>query len=349
MTRGLLLVLAIGALPACSTIGDPGGMPRIQPHGGTGQFRLLENGETGISGNPGRALALSRTVFQSGMAADARLFYASGRLLDMPPMLPVDFPENEVFFDAFEPLEIHRGEAREEGTGAFAFGPTVLSATEAWEGASLFDPWVFVDEDGTARLYYAAEAGIGLAEASSIDGTFAKIGSGPVLDATAAARGAPRRPSVIRGTDDAIWMYYDAGGEIRAARSDDGQSFTPMGPIVLVGEDEGISEETSIANPGALRVELNTGRTLIRLYFESIRDDGAHDIYVAGSEDGLAFERFVREVIDHDDTRFPSPLAIDRQTTFMYASHAAGAGEYETRSMVVSASPRTARFDPPEE
>ena len=346
---GVALLCALGTVPACSTIGDPGGMPRVNPHGGTGQFRLLESSETDISGAPGRALTLFRIAFQSAMVVEDRVFYASAGQVDMPPETPMDHPENEIFRDAFEPYAIQRGEVRTEGVGGFNFGPTVLTATEPWEGTEVRDPWVILDDDGSALLFYGAEMGIGLAAAPSLEGTFSKIGTGPILGSADAMSGSPSRPSVVRGIEDGFLLYYDAGGEIRVARSDDGRAFEPLGPVTMTGEDEGMSPEMTIGNPGAVRVEMTSGRVVIRLYFESVRADGSHDIYVAGSEDGIRFERFVREVIDHDDSRFPAPVIFDQQTTLLYASHPLTAGDYQTRTLVVGVSPRTVRFDPPED
>jgi hypothetical protein len=341
------LAVALAALDlSCASIGDPGGMSDGLPHGGTGEFRLLGSDETGIFGDPGTALILRGPAIESAMPVAGHLFYATAPVLETPPMLPMDWPTNEVFWDAFEPRRIHRGVARTEGVGAFDFGGEVLRASEAWEGTDVFDPWVTVDEDGTARLYYAAEGGIGLAEAPSVDGAFTKVGAGPVLGPEAALTGAPRRPSVVPGIGGGWWMFYDAGGELRAARSDDGRAFTAADALVFEGEDVGPSAEVAIAHPGAVTVETAGDRQLVRLYYESVRADGSHRAYVAGSDDGTHFVRYPRAVAPQVDMRFPVPLLVDDRVTLLYGNLPFFGGLFQTRVLVVSVAPAGVSFAP---
>ena len=348
----LALLAAVGA--ACSSIGDPGGMPEGNPHGGTGAFRPLERDETGIAGAvPGRAIVLRDQAVESAMAVDGYLFYVSAPLLDEPPEVPEDHPAGAIYEPAFGPPIIRRGESREEGIGAFDFGPEVLAASEPWEGGAVRDPWVFVDEDGSAHLYYAAAEGIGVAEAPSVDGTFEKL-PGPVLSAADLVGGAPpRRPSVVRGPDGAILMYLSVGDEIRVARSEDGRRFEVLqGPAFAHApgeEDEGESPEVAMIHPGAVRVETRAERTLVRLYFESVREDGTRTIYVAGSEDGVGVVRHPRPVVELPDVRFPSPVLLDDRLTLLYASLPATSGDYQTRAVSVSVGPAGQRFAPEDE
>lgn len=338
--RAAVPLLAL--LAACSTIGDPGGQPEGLPHGGTGAFRLLDGNEVGIVGSlPGRAMVL-RDAIESACPGDGYLFYATARLLDEPPMLPEDQPPGDIYWPAFEPRTIHRGELREEGTGGYAAGGEVLAATEAWEGGEVYDPWVVVDE-GVARLYYAAAGGIGLAESPRAGGTFTKV-SGPILTEG-------RRPSVIRGPDGAWWMYFESSGAIHAARSDDGRSFTSMGPITMTGGDDGDGAELRVGSPGAVRVETRGDRVLVRLYFESIREgitegQEAHLFYVAGSEDGLAFERYALPVMEQTDIRFPAPVLVDDRVTLLYGNLPFFGGPFLTRAVVVAVAPAGFRFAP---
>src|SRR5690606_17230964 len=210
-------------------------------------------------------------------------------------------------------------------------------AEEGWEGSEVFDPWVVIDE-GRARLYYAAEGGIGVAEAASIDGVFRRVGAGPVLEGA-------RRPSVVRGLDGAWWMYFDAGGSLGLARSEDGLAFERVDePITIDGEDLTDSPEVSVGMPGAAVVETPAGRRLVRLYYESRREDGSVLAYVAGSADGLAFERHELPVLDEADARFPAPVIVDARVTLLYANLPTDSGE-QTRSLVVAVAPSTVRFD----
>ena len=196
MKRALLCVISLLALgliaPACSTIGDPGGMPDGLPHGGTGAFRLLDNEETGISGSPGAAMFLFEPAFENAMVQGDFVFFTAAPPLDEPPMPPEDFPRNEIYWEAFQPRRIQRGVRREEGFAAFDPADEVLTASEPWEGEEIFDPWV-VEDGGTFRMYYAGDGGIGVAEASALDGAFTRV-AGPVLGPDDAASGSPRRP-----------------------------------------------------------------------------------------------------------------------------------------------------------
>src|SRR4029078_5689405 len=104
--------------------------------------------------------------------------------------LPDGWPAGDIYWPAFGPRTIQRA-SHIEGKQGFMPGASILAAQATWEGADVFDPWVVVLEDGTARLYYAAAGGIGLAVASSIDGTFERVSDAPLLSGTM------RRPSVV--------------------------------------------------------------------------------------------------------------------------------------------------------
>ena len=340
----LLVALGVGT-EGCSLIGDAGGTPDGLPHGGTGQFRLLDNDEVGIIGSlPGRAMVVLNDAIESGHAVDGHLFYASAPDLAMPPMLPSDHPSNEIFWPAFEGRRIHRGVSREEGVGAFDAGAAVLTARLTWEGGEVFDPWVTLADDGTVLLYYAGADGIGVATAPSIDGTFTRAFSTPIVTAA-------RRPSVVVGPDSAYWMYFDTGAGISAARSEDGLFFALFGPITLRGDDLGEGTEVRVANPGAVRVDTRAERALVRLYFESYRDGvledrEAHMFYVAGSGDGMNFVRHPRAVMEQTDIRFPSPQLVDDRVTLLYGNLPFFGGPFLTRAVVVSVGPGGESFHP---
>jgi hypothetical protein len=350
------LVLALVA-PACSAIGDPGGFPTEYPHGGTGVFRPLTPDESGIF--DGRAIVLQGQALDASSVTEGHLFYVAAPLLEMPPEIPMDHPTGEVFWPAFGPRRIFRAAPRENP--GFSAGSMVLAAEADWEGTDLLDPWVVIDDDGRARLYYAAAGGIGVAEASSIEGPYTRVGDGPILDASQAITGVPRRPSVVRGPDDAWWMYYDAGGAIGIARSEDGRAFTrvdgdpstpAMDPAAL-GFDEGFpdvetSEELSVGAPGAVTVTTPIGRRLIRLYFESRRDDDTTRAYVAGTADGITFDRHQVPVLDREDVRFPAPYVLDARVTLLYANTPFTAMGRQTRAITASVSPAGHSFEPVE-
>lgn len=354
MRRALLLVAA--ALAGCSTLGDAGGSPDAYPHGGTGQFRTLEPAETGIRAG---AIALQRATLDSAMVSEGYLFYAAAPLSETPPEPPMDLPAGEVFWEAFEARRIHRTEPR-DARGFFP-GPVIFEASEPWEGAEVFDPWVVLGEDGVVRMYYAAEGGIGLATAGAIDGAFQRVRSSPLLDEEDAIAGAPRRPSVVRGVDGAWWMYYDAGGAIGIARSEDGERFEridgdpstgAIDPLVLHGEDLGEVPEVSVGMPGAAALDTSAGRRLVRLYYESRREDGSIHAYVAGSADGVVFERHEIPVMEASHLLAPAPVLVDDRVTLLYAGIPATARfamqGYPSRSLSAAVSPASVRFDPAE-
>ena len=341
-----VLVASLPSLPACSTIGDPGGSPDAYPHGGTGQFRILGRDEVG-----GSALGLRGHALDGSMVAEGYLFYAAAPLLEEPPEVPEEHPPGEVFWDAFEPRAIHRAAPRDDR--GFNPGSPILSASESWEGSEVFDPWIVIDGE-RARMYYAAEGGIGVAEASSVDGTFTRVGSGPILEAAGGA--SPRRPSVVRGVDGASWMYFDDGGAIGVARSEDGVAFervdgdsstAAIDPLVIRGEDLGEEPEVNVGMPGAVALDTPTGRRLVRVYYESRREDGSVVAYVAGSADGIAFERHELPVMEEADVRFPAPVLLDDRITLLHVNLPA-TGTYQMRALGVAVSPAAVSFAPPD-
>lgn len=350
---GLGIAVLTGAAvfsQGCASIGERGSSPDGLPHGGTGQFRPLDEGETGIAGPPaGRAIVLADVAVESGMPAGEFLFYAQARALDEAPEPRETHPPNEIFWEAFGPRAIHRASARPEGTGAFDFGPKVLAASEAWEEGEVYDPWAVASDGGPVRLYYAAAGGIGVAEAPSLDARFSKL-PGPILTASDAGGHTPRRPSVVRGVDGSWWMYFSAGTSLFAARSSDGVRFSVVEGLSFVhadGEsDQEASDEVAMIHPAAVRVDTPAGRTLIRLYFESVRADGARKAYVAGSEDGLRFVRHPRPAMAQDDVRFVAPILLDWRTTLLYANVPHVRRGRQTRAIVVTVSPAGERLSP---
>lgn len=245
----------------------------------------------------------------------------------------------EVDWSAFEARRIYRSAPRAEGLG-FDAGSEVLVASEAWEGGFVHDPWALVLEDGRALLYYAAEGGIGLAEAPSVDGSFTRVGSGPVI------AGAVRRPSVVsaRGTtsEHAFLMYFEREGRIVAASSEDGRAWDELGPLELqplAARDERDSTEIAIGGPGALAARTPADRSVIRLYYESRRADGQILVAMAGSFDGVTFEQLAIPVVDDDALRWPAPRQLDPRVTLLYMQSERGGRGIERGALVVGIAP----------
>jgi hypothetical protein len=90
-------------------------------------------------------------------------------------------------------------------------------------------------------------------------------------------------------------------------------------------------------------VTLTTGvdRTIIRLYFESRREDGTRFLMMAGSTDGTTFSRYGIPVISDPDRRDPSPLVLDLRTTILHAHAPRTVGGRQGRGIIGTVAPRT--------
>jgi len=346
MTRLILTTCAVVTVMACGTTAPEPNPPGSLPHGGTGEFRPMTPIETGISGTPpGIALLSRNAAVESGAAIpDGPLFYAAGDELDMPPDEDPTLPEGTVDWAGYEPRTIRRAARREEEFGFIFPGVEVLAASEAWEMGEVYSPWPFVMPDGRVRLYYASPGGIGLAEASSVDGTFTRVGSAPIVPTAGAD--APRRPSVVASPDgDSFFMYYEVGGRIVAASSADGVAFTTVADPVDLGDfeprDADDPAEAAVGGPGALRVTTGVDRTLVRLYFDSRRIDGTSFLMMSGTTDGTTFERYAVPVISDPDRRDPSPITVDLRTTLIYTHAPRTVGGRQGRGVLGTIAPRT--------
>lgn len=304
---------------ACGSAGTEPGTPEALPHAGTGEFRPLTEEETGVAGSDGRVL-FSPGAMDTLFVHSRHLFFGGGLLrtdaMD-PPSEPI---RSWVDWTAFQSRKIFR--AVPFGQQAFRDAVPVLSAEQSWEGESVSDPCIVETSSGQIWLYYvggvdsAGQGGVGVAVAQSIEGDFLRTTDTPILGRIGGVL--PRRPSVVQFAGEFL-MYVSVGDAIHLARSPDGMTFTPMGPISL-GEDlfnlDGA--ETGVTEPGALTVTTGTGRKVVRLYFVSLRDDGTRAISIAASLDGVNFERFQRPVTAQTFARSPSPVAVDDRVTLLY-------------------------------
>jgi hypothetical protein len=226
----------------------------------------------------------------------------------------------EVDWAAYEARRIYRSPPRSNGQLGFDAGSEILVASESWEGGFVHDPWAVVLDDRRVRLYYAAEGGIGVAEAPAIDAAFARIGNGRAIEAPGA-----RRPSVIDGRPFGgrpFLLYLERAGRIEVYASDDGIRFELVEEALelppLPPRDERDSIEIGVGAPGALAARTEAGRTIVRLYYESRRADGQILITLAGSFDGLRFEPYGLPVIEGREFRMPAPRQLDSRTTLLY-------------------------------
>lgn len=343
---GIGAVVACGLVCSCSTIGSSGGGASELPSNGAGPFRRLEGTE--ITG--GVAVAARGGLVESGMAlgvvhgGDAVLFYAFAPVRrGGDPDAGV--PEGDAGPGAIDPARFGARDIRRTPLGEppqFLEGVAVLTAAETWEDGEVFDPWAVSLPDGRVRLYYAGRGGIGIAEAAARDGDLARVGDAPVLmGAPDEASGAtPRRPSVTARPGGGVVMYYEAGGGIYAATSDDGLVFTRAGAVALP-----VSGEAWLSAPGAATVTTPAGRAVVRLYYGVHRADGTDVVAVAASEDGRAFERALAPAFSgdaHED--FPAPLVLDARTTLLFLAYDSGTRTAPSRALAPSVSPGSIRF-----
>ena len=278
----LLVALVVG----CATLGAETAFPDPIQTSGVGPFRLLDPNETGIEGEQGEVVVQSGAA-GGAMFAAGSLWYVDAERLEEPPERDESLPPHAIDWAQFGPRRILRSPEREGDLGHDA-GEVVLEPTEGWEGDGVFDPWLVELEDGSVRLYYAAEGGVGVAEAPGPEGPFTRQ-PGPVLPG---ARG----PAVLRSEDGAgWWMYFEAAGEIGRAASADGLTWSiEEEALALPAPEEPGPEdpaEIGFGRPSALWATTPANRRVLRLYFEVRRDDGTQTVEVAGSADGASFER----------------------------------------------------------
>lgn len=206
----------------------------------------------------------------------------------------------------------------------FAAGTMVFSASEVWEGGYVTDPWVVRRDDGRYLMYYAAAGGIGVASAASIEGPWTREGSGPILPTT--SEGTPRRPSAVsalglEGAPAAMLLYYELGGTLRVATSSDGIAVTDAGAITtapIEQRDDRDGFETEVGAPGAISILTPAGRHVVRIYYESRRDNGTVLVGMLGSGDGMHFDQLPLPVFAERDRQRPAPRYVDERTTMLY-------------------------------
>ncbi|MFO0685555.1 MAG: hypothetical protein U0234_26075 [Sandaracinus sp.] len=370
-SRAVLSCALLLALGACSTLGTPASPPGPLPHGGTGQFRDLSSQETGLA-----PMAAGITlVAGSGFAVDdvmpfrGDLFYAgapsaprgdAGTMDDagapsdagVPRDAALDAnvdagpePIDAVDWSRYQGRRILRSPRSEEW--GFQRGTEVFTASEPWEGGYVTDPWVVAHPDGRLLMFYAAAGGIGVASATSVEGPWTRVGTSPVLGAMGGA--VPRRPSVVVTRDmpevgAAFLMYYELEGTLRLARSDDGTSFTDAGALdvpPIAQRDDRDGNEISIGGPGAIVVVTPAGRSVLRVYYESRRDNGTVLIGMLGTSDGPTLEQYPLPMFSGRDRQRPAPRYVDQRVTLLYTWAPRG----QTGQAMVSITPAGTRLN----
>lgn len=331
MKRVTLLIALVG----CATLGAETAFPDPLQTSGVGPFRLLDEFETGVSNLSQDGLVPSDLLATSGgMFVGGHFFHTLAAESDSPPdERDASLPSTAVDWRFFEPRRIYRSAARAEDLG-HGEGVEVL-APEAGEDG-VFDPWVVVLDDGSARMYFATSAGIAIAEAPSVDGTFTRTGDTILSDA--------RSPAVVRFEGQWL-MAYESAGQILLARSADGVSFDAGAALDLGFTPEEGPAEASYARPGAVVATVPSGRTFVRIYFEIIYEDGSQQISIAASEDGTTFERFPGVVFGDMTAGAPTPRLFEDGSTVLYFTISKTRRCVdECRAMVAGVAPFFVRF-----
>ncbi len=355
------LTLFIGCMlfaSGCGLLGDESDPLRRVREGGTGPFRSLDANDTGLSATPEGRIGVDMAQSAPGwgertvdrMAWNEAGCFASLALRTEPvPARDPGAPAGEPDPLQFEPTAIVRCDAN-EGAIVTSLRDVVLTPTEAWEGEDLRDPWPLRLSNGTIHLYYAAEGGIGLATASSPDGPFMRVGTAPII-APIDVASPLRSPTVVPAPGGTGYlMYFDDGARIFVARSDDGLAFTivdtdtataAIDPISLPPIIEG---ETIDVHPGAITVTVSEGRQIVRLYFDAptAEDD---NVCMAGSFDGIVFERFVPASYVSEGVAFPVPRLLPTGETVLTLTRFVNVMSVVVRVPVGAVAPTFAEFD----
>ncbi len=344
--RGSLLGLALVA-GGCSTLGNVGEFADPISTAGAGPFRFVDKYETAIDGEPANAIVMvSGDAMSSGVAAGDFLFFAAADANLVAPDRDPTLADHEVDFARFEPRTIRR--ASSNGWAGYIEPEEVFVAEEAWEGDAVFDPWPVLLPDGTLRLYYAAEGGIGLAEASSVDGTLERVGDGHVLGELTDDDLVPSSPTVV--VDDVLGtlMYFELGGDIAVARSDDGVDFelvdgdpstAAWDPLDLpaappMADDDPV--ELRIGHPGAVIAAMGSGRRTVRLYFEVFLSDETRTIGFAASLDGVDFERSARTIVAGESSGTPAPIVDAEGNTRLFVTQSSERANEQRRALYLA-------------
>lgn len=337
MTRRVPLAFAL-VLSACGSLGEGGEFSDQVLNGGAGPFRIATADETGVtSAPPGSLFPTTPDSIGRVHAEPSVAIYDVATRLAVPPARDPALLAFEVDRAQWSPRRIARSTDHViggDGAPALGFrpGPDLLVPTEAFEVDGIFDPAIVRWTDGSVRLYYATSQGLGVASASSIDGTFTRLLTTPLLP-DVAGHGPAQSPTLVALPAGGFVLYVGAGGSIFAATTVDGLAFdlvdadasTPaIDPIPLPvpadlpianTDGGGPATQTGIYAPTAAATRSHTGRFDVRLYFETRWSDGTSAIHVAGSFDGFVFERSAIIGYRKSNPTSPSVLLLDDEIT----------------------------------
>lgn len=305
--RRVVLAIALATIAAaCGTAAPPAGNDdSINPNARLGPFRPLRKPSEGTS---------------------APQIAPASRKWDHPSALPkTDAADDfglELFVDSGTPRTIVGFDLPDGPTrrASITDAKPTLSHAEgplSWESGDLTHPFA-LRADGETRLYYASGACVGVALRGE-DGAFVKRPE-PVLCAGGSSwEGAEVvAPAVLR-VDGRWTLFYESGGAIGEASSDDGFTFSrvgdapvlspraPAGPLSDGGVDEPF-DDARVGDPHALLGISSDGRRILHVYYTGENRLGTTAIGLASRFDGGALVRSTAPVFTRYDARGPSVL-----------------------------------------
>lgn len=342
--KPFVFAAACGLGAACGMGGyvSPGG--HDLPNAGLGPFRLLAPTES----ENGQAILVNGSVDSSMVVqvdeTQYMLVYTSALIGERPAEDPT-----APWLARYGARTIRRSEPNARPT--FVGEIDVLSASAAWEGAEVFDPWMLRLPSGRMRLYYAAEGGIGVAESDTATGTFTRVGDGPVLatDDVDFDTTAPRHPSVIFDGSRYV-LYFATQTKVGVAFSADGLTWTDVreAPIEITVPGVDDPEIASFGAPSALWKTPSVGAPYAHIFCEVRLADGTTRLSASGTRDHDTFDTTLIPPIGRGtNPGMPSALGWNDRTTFLYFTVDKTVGGGAGRALYASVSPGNERFEKP--
>jgi hypothetical protein len=320
-------------LSACATLAtDAGDIDAVRPNALAGPFRPLARSElsTGIAPFP---LTNESRRYRSPSVIDTA---GSGAPGSAALYCVIDQGGTTAIWRFVAP------DARSFDKAAEPDRP-VLEASEAWEAGEVGEPSAH-QVDAEIWLLYQGAGGIGLAR--SRDGQSFEKQAEPVLDRGGAAAWegdeAPGSPALLRVGERDFRLFYEAGGRIGEARSDDGLRFERIGDAAVLaptGNAESFDAD-AVADPFALEATSAEGRRITRVYYVGLAAGRSAIGLGARFGDEGALERNPAPAFPVDrDPRSPSVLAFPG-LSLLYVSQRADA-DVQWPAIAVAVAPAT--------
>ena len=338
----IVTLLALG----CATQGDRWPLPSEVATSGTGPFRRLADSETGVPGLPlGRIVAQGDEAIESATPLQNRLLYVSASRNDTPS--PEALPESWAIDPTyFGPRRIYL--SPESNSIGYMPGTEIRiesTDTESFDG-EVFDPWLLTQEDGIHRLFFATANGVYVASSSTIEGPYR---SAVQLAENSGTSEVYRRPCAVIDPAGGYLLYLTVADSLAFVTLDSAlQASGEISPILIpaapLANDD--SPESAVKHAGAIWATSPTGRTTLRMYFESHREDGSIRLGMMASSDGIEFERFPGRVYDDgDNPSFPVPLVDEQLATRLIVTRDHVVDNVQYRAPIALVTPGSVSYD----